>query len=357
MPRAAASERRRARSQTTGRATGRRRSRRARARVRRAPRARSRTATATVRKSTGSSSGVAHEQCDLERRAGAAPGSSERPRRTPPRAGLRARRGQAAIELTRSRGEHAEATSTSSVGAGRQSVDLPIPASPSSTSAVVMPSMGPSKKACSARSSSSLPSTSTGSSFCRHRVTAALSELEPEPLERRVVAAPLRAHLDDELEEDLAARAAARPPGRARTPISRIMEPRLPTRICFCDSVSTSTNARSDLVVELVELDRDRVRHLVAGQLERLLADELGDRARRPSGRSRPRAGSRAGPPAAGARGRRAARRCRPSSSRETGCSAWKSPSAAAAFIWVMMWLGFRLSTLFSATITGTPRS
>ena len=39
-----------------------------------------------------------------------------------------------------------------------------------------------------------------------------------------------------------------------------------------------------------------------------------------------------------------------------TGWSAWKSPSAAAAFIAVMMWLGVRLSTLFSATITGIPR-
>ena len=51
----------------------------------------------------------------------------------------------------------------------------------------------------------------------------------------------------------------------------------LPTRICFCDSVSTRTIGAHDAVLELLDLDRDRVRHLLPRQRERLLADELGD--------------------------------------------------------------------------------
>ena len=65
--------------------------------------------------------------------------------------------------------------------------------------------------------------------------------------------------------------------GRAREPISRTIAPFLPTRMPFCDSVSTSRNGPHDLVADLLDDDRDRVRHLVAGEVERLLADHLGD--------------------------------------------------------------------------------
>ena len=60
-------------------------------------------------------------------------------------------------------------------------------------------------------------------------------------------------------------------------PISRTMAPFLPTRIPFCDSVSTSSTARTTFSSDLLDDDHDRVRHLVAGQVERLLADHLGD--------------------------------------------------------------------------------
>ena len=71
-----------------------------------------------------------------------------------------------------------------------------------------------------------------------------------------------------------------------------------------------------ELLLELVELDRDRVRHLVARQLQRLLADQLGDPllarlvGRRLAREVRLALGQQV------ERGRRAARRSRPSSSR-----------------------------------------
>ena len=65
--------------------------------------------------------------------------------------------------------------------------------------------------------------------------------------------------------------------GRAREPISRTIAPFLPTRMPFCDSVSTSRTARTTFSSDLLDDDHDRVRHLVARQVERLLADHLGD--------------------------------------------------------------------------------
>ena len=143
--------------------------------------------------------------------------------------------------------------------------------------------------------------------------------------------------------------------GRARVPISLITEPPLPTTICFCDSVSTSRCARSDLLVELLDLDRDRVRHLVAREPERLLADQLGDLRPRRSDRCAAPAGSRAAPRAAARRARRAARAMPSPVFALTGCSAWKSPSCAAAFICCAMCPGFSRSTLLSAITTGMP--
>ena len=93
--------------------------------------------------------------------AGAARAAPSAPRRTPPRAGLRARRSaRPRSELSRSRGEHAEATSASSVDArrARASTCRSPPRLPA-RAPWSCPRCGPSKKACSARSSSSLPST------------------------------------------------------------------------------------------------------------------------------------------------------------------------------------------------------
>ena len=100
-------------------------------------------------------------------------------------------------------------------------------------------------------------------------------------------------------------------------------------------AVSTSTEADTRPPVDLLDLHRDRVRHLLARELERLLPHELGDAAlERLVGQSR-RPGSRAGPRAAASTSssRSAAT---PSPVRAlTGCSAWKSPSAAAGAICV----------------------
>ena len=52
------------------------------------------------------------------------------------------------------------------------------------------------------------------------------------------IAAPLRAHLDLQLEEH-GLPTIASTSGRARVPISRTIAPFFPTRIPFCDSVST----------------------------------------------------------------------------------------------------------------------
>ena len=106
------------------------------------------------------------------------------------------------------------------------------------------------------------------------------------------------------------------------------------------------------VVLELLDLDRDRVRDLLARQLERLLADDLGDALlEREVGRLP--AGKYAGPS-----GRSETRSPRSSPTPSfvfalTGWSAWKSPSAAAVFICDAMCAGLSRSTLFSAITTG----
>ena len=73
--------------------------------------------------------------------------------------------------------------------------------------------------------------------------------LEAEPLEQsRRRGASCGGTLTMQLEEDRGGRAAL-DLGRARVPISRTIAPPLPTRICFCDSVSTSTVRAHDLLV------------------------------------------------------------------------------------------------------------
>ena len=67
---------------------------------------------------------------------------------------------------------------------------------------------------------------------------------EPEPLEHLGVAAPARTTLTTSSRKTGWPRSASTS-GRARVPISLTIAPLLPTRICFCDSVSTRTIART----------------------------------------------------------------------------------------------------------------
>ena len=142
----------------------------------------------------------------------------------------------------------------------------------------------------------------------------------------RLVAAPLRPHLHLQLEEDRVAEQVLdlRPRARADLPAPS-------SRPCRRGSASATRSRRrrraDDLLVDLLDLDRDRVRHLLARQLERLLADELGDLRLDARGRCAGRAGSTRGPSGSSPT----------SSSRSssipspvfalTGWSAWKSPS------------------------------
>ena len=89
------------------------------------------------------------------------------------------------------------------------------------------------------------------------------------------------------------------------------------------------------------------MRHLVAREPQRLLADQLGDLRPRPRGRCAAPAGSRAAP-RAGARRARSRSSSMPSPVFAlTGCSAWKSPRRAAAVICCAMCPAFSRSTLF----------
>ena len=69
---------------------------------------------------------------------------------------------------------------------------------------------------------------------------------------------------------------------RAPIPIDLTIRPPAPIRIPFCDSVSVSTTASirtspSRSALDRLDLDLDRVRHLLARAGEHLLADELGE--------------------------------------------------------------------------------
>ena len=111
-----------------------------------------------------------------------------------------------------------------------------------------------------------------------------------------------------------------------------------------------------DLLAHLLHLDRDRVRHLVARQRERLLAHELGDLHLGRSGRCAAPAGSTPAPRAAARRAPRAARRRRRRCARSRDGPRGSRPSLAAFCSCCAMWPGLSRSTLFSAITTGTPR-
>ena len=141
-------------------------------------------------------------------------------------------------------------------------------------------------------------------------------QAQAEPLEHRLVAAPLRRRLHLQLQEDrmaeqrLDVRARAR--GRSRAPSSR------PCRSGSASGSPSRCRRRTCTRFSSISTDLggDRVRHLLLRQAQRLLAHELGDaRLERHVGVG-VRPGSRAAPRAAARSGRRAARRCRRRSSR-----------------------------------------
>src|SRR5437764_777751 len=99
---------------------------------------------------------------------------------------------------------------------------------------------------------------------------------DPEPLEHRRVASPFRPCLDLELEEDLPAeqRLDLRTGARADLLDHRAA----PTDHDLLLGLGLDENGRvDDLLGQLVDLDRDRVRNLVASELEGLLPDQLSD--------------------------------------------------------------------------------
>ena len=109
--------------------------------------------------------------------------------------------------------------------------------------------------------------------------------VDAEPVEQALVAAPAAAHLDGQVEVGAACRARARSPCARRCRSSRTMLP----AACrsgspFWDSVSTHSTARTTVSPSsrrstLLDLHLDRVRHLLARALQRLLADQLREHA------------------------------------------------------------------------------
>ena len=103
----------------------------------------------------------------------------------------------------------------------------------------------------------------------------------PEAVQQPLVAAPALAHAHGQVEVHAAAELALELL-RAAVPIALTIRPPAPIRIPFCDSVSTQTRARTTsrpslALLDLVDLDLDRVRHLLARAPQHLLAHELGE--------------------------------------------------------------------------------
>ncbi len=89
---------------------------------------------------------------------------------------------------------------------------------------------------------------------------------------------------------------------RAALPISPTLAPFLPIRIRFCDSVSAQISAGtvtrpSSRGRDLPDPDLDRMRDLLPGAVEDLLADQLGQQQLARIGRCAPRSGRGTGPP------------------------------------------------------------
>src|SRR4029450_7118214 len=99
---------------------------------------------------------------------------------------------------------------------------------------------------------------------------------DPQPLEHPLVAAPPRAHLHLEIEKNRMAEQrldlGTRPrPDRAHHRAT------FPGEDLLLRIGLDVEGGPHDLLIHLLDLDGDRVRHLVARQLQRLLPDELGD--------------------------------------------------------------------------------
>ena len=93
-------------------------------------------------------------------------------------------------------------------------------------------------------------------------------------------------------------------------------------RLGLADQLGLDRAVRPRPRLDRLHQHGDRVRHLVAGQLQGALAHELGDRGARATGRSSCRAGTRPAPRAAAPAGRRAARRRRRRCGALIGCTA-----------------------------------
>ena len=106
---------------------------------------------------------------------------------------------------------------------------------------------------------------------------------------------------------------------RTAVPTSLSTEPPLPITIPFCDSRSTRISQRMRGPLPLGDPGRDRVRQLVAGDGEQLLAHELGDPERLGHVGDHVVGVVAAGPRAGGRRGARRARRRRRRSCADTG--------------------------------------
>src|SRR3954453_4642117 len=105
---------------------------------------------------------------------------------------------------------------------------------------------------------------------------SAPGELHPEPLYHLRVTPPLRPHLHDELEEQRVPDEALDlgPRARADLPHHRALLPHEDPlqRLRFDEN-----HRAQHLLRPVLDDDRDRVRHLVAGEMERLLTDHLCD--------------------------------------------------------------------------------
>ena len=107
-------------------------------------------------------------------------------------------------------------------------------------------------------------------------------------------------------------------------------------------------------LLDLLDLDLDGVRHLLAGAPQHLLAHELGEHAPPRSGRCAPRAGSRTGPRAAGPRGARRAVAMPVPRRADTGKISSATPRSAAAWSTGTTARLPRRSILLTAITTGT---
>src|SRR4029079_7008625 len=110
----------------------------------------------------------------------------------------------------------------------------------------------------------------------RRRAAPTASASEPEALEHRVVAAPPWPRLDVQLEEHLVPEQVLDLRPRTRADLLH-HGAALADHDLLLGLGLDEDRRPHDLVPELVDLDRDRVRDLLPREVQRLLADQLGD--------------------------------------------------------------------------------